>query len=117
MKCRLLVVPFAAAALGTYCAADDVSSSISSANCTFLASPDKFLAAQGRVRREIFERAGLFKAASVKQAASAGPIAHRNFIDDEIFNKLASLKVQPARLTTDEEFFRRINLDLTGRLP
>src|SRR5260370_40126323 len=27
------------------------------------------------------------------------------------------MKVQPARLTNDAEFFRRINLDLTGRIP
>ena len=49
--------------------------------------------------------------------AAAPPIQPRNFIDDEIFNKLASAKIQPARLSTDEEFFRRINLDLTGRIP
>ena len=49
--------------------------------------------------------------------AAAPPIQPRNFIDDEIFNKLASAKVQPARLSTDEEFFRRINLDLTRAHP
>jgi hypothetical protein len=41
----------------------------------------------------------------------------RNFIDDEIFNKLASLGVKPAPLSSDEEFVRRIHLDLTGRIP
>jgi hypothetical protein len=50
-------------------------------------------------------------------AASTDPIPHRNFVDDEIFNALAKANVNPARLTTDEEFFRRINLDLTGRIP
>ena len=54
---------------------------------------------------------------ATKRAAATAPIARRNFIDDDIFNRLASAKVQPARLTTDEEFFRRINFDLTGRIP
>jgi hypothetical protein len=41
----------------------------------------------------------------------------RNFIDDDIFNQLATMNVRPARLTTDEEFIRRVSLDLTGRIP
>ena len=56
-------------------------------------------------------------AMATKSAAASAPIPHRSFIDDEIFNKLTSAKVQPAQITTDEEFFRRINLDLTGRIP
>jgi hypothetical protein len=54
--------------------------------------------------------------------AGAGPAAavrvpERNFIDAEIFGKLGSLGVAPAQLSTDEEFLRRICLDLTGRIP
>src|SRR5262249_53143513 len=40
-----------------------------------------------------------------------------NFIDDEIFNKLSSLKVASAPVSSDEEFLRRVTLDLTGRIP
>src|SRR5207249_2432249 len=47
----------------------------------------------------------------------ASSLPRRNFIDDEIFNKLASLGVQSAPLSTDEEFYRRVTLDLTGRIP
>jgi hypothetical protein len=100
---------------------DDLSSNVSGANCTFQASPDRFLAAEGRIRDQVFQSTQHFQktaaAMATKSAATNAPIAHRNFIDDEIFNKLATAKVQPARLTTDEEFFRRINLDLTGRIP
>jgi hypothetical protein len=55
--------------------------------------------------------------AQADASAAATPIVRRSFIDDEIFNKLIASKLSPASLTTDEEFFRRINLDLTGRIP
>lgn len=109
-----------AAALGVLGAQDDVSASVSGANCTFQAAPDRFLAVQGRVQAEVSRRAQQFQKATAAAAtprATAESIARHNFIDDQIFNALAAAKVQPARLTSDEEFFRRINLDLTGRLP
>ena len=94
---------------------------MSGTNCTFQASPDTFLASQSRVRREIFERARTFQSAvrttGVGLPAAATPIPHRNVIDDEIFNRLAASSITPANLSTDEEFFRRITLDLTGRIP
>jgi hypothetical protein len=115
---RLLLFVSVFAALGV---SDDLSSNVSGANCKFQSSPDRFLSAQGRIREQVFQATQRFQqsAASIaaKPAAAPAPIPHRNFIDDEIFNKLASAKVQPARLTTDEEFFRRINFDLTGRIP
>jgi hypothetical protein len=98
----------------------DASSSVSGSNCTFQAEPDKFLAAEARARLAVHQRAQQFQksaAVSSNSAAGARSIARRNLIDDEIFDKLANMNVQPARLTTDEEFFRRINLDLTGRIP
>ncbi len=52
--------------------------------------------------------------------ASAGPpvkVVHRNFIDDEIFGKMARDRVPHAPLATDLEFLRRVKLDLTGRIP
>jgi hypothetical protein len=97
----------------------DESSSVSGSNCTFQAAPDNFLAAEARARLAVHQRAQQFQksAAVSSNSAPAASITRRNLIDDEIFDKLANSKVQPARLTTDEEFFRRINLDLTGRIP
>ena len=43
--------------------------------------------------------------------------ASTNFIDDFIFSKMAADGVEPAPLTTDAEFLRRVTLDLTGRIP
>ncbi len=40
-----------------------------------------------------------------------------NFIDREIFKKLAELRLPPAAQTTDSEFVRRVYLDTLGMLP
>ena len=40
-----------------------------------------------------------------------------NFIDDEILSAIAAAGIEPAPLTTDTEFLRRVTLDLTGRIP
>jgi hypothetical protein len=40
-----------------------------------------------------------------------------NFIDDHVIAKLRRLRILPAPLSTDEEFLRRVCLDLTGTLP
>jgi Protein of unknown function (DUF1553)./Protein of unknown function (DUF1549). len=89
--------------------------------CTFTAKPDEFLSAQTRTRSYIYETTGKVSRARYgdKQGdlVPASDIPRRNLIDDEIFGKLASLNVPSAPLTTDEEFLRRITLDLTGRIP
>jgi hypothetical protein len=44
-------------------------------------------------------------------------IAERNYIDQHIFAKLREFQIQPSELSSDEEFLRRVCLDLTGTLP
>ena len=44
-------------------------------------------------------------------------IPHRNYIDDFIFGKMSQFGIPHAPLADDAEFFRRVNLDLTGRIP
>ena len=44
-------------------------------------------------------------------------IARNNFIDDHIFGKIERDSVPHAPLADDATFFRRIHLDLTGRIP
>jgi hypothetical protein len=44
-------------------------------------------------------------------------VTGRNFIDDRVFAKLRKLRIVPAPLSGDEEFLRRVCLDLTGTLP
>ena len=48
---------------------------------------------------------------------SASPIPRNNYIDDFIFGKMGRGNIPYAPLSSDEEFLRRVCLDLTGRLP
>lgn len=41
----------------------------------------------------------------------------RNYIDEAVYAKLKNLHILPSKLATDEEFLRRVTLDLTGLLP
>lgn len=66
----------------------------------------------------------LWKSLSLRPASPAAahekataPIARRNFIDEEIFGELERARIAPAPLSSDEEFLRRVTLDLTGELP
>jgi hypothetical protein len=45
------------------------------------------------------------------------PAPRKNLIDEFIFGKIEKDDVPNAPLSSDEEFFRRIHIDLTGRLP
>lgn len=40
-----------------------------------------------------------------------------NFIDTEVFNKMRQDGVAPTTIAGDEEFLRRVTLDLTGQIP
>ena len=44
-------------------------------------------------------------------------VKRRNFIDDELFKRLESLKVPPSPPAGDAAFLRRVSLDLTGEQP
>jgi Protein of unknown function (DUF1549)/Protein of unknown function (DUF1553) len=54
--------------------------------------------------------------ASQPATMSVKPVARRNFIDEHIFGKMQRDNIPHAPLASDEEFFRRIHLDLTGRI-
>jgi hypothetical protein len=49
--------------------------------------------------------------------SSIRPVPIRNYIDRYIFDKMKRDNIPSAGLATDADFFRRITLDLTGRLP
>ncbi|MBM3773652.1 MAG: DUF1553 domain-containing protein [Acidobacteria bacterium] len=91
---------------------------VTAKDCTYSVNPDEFLAREGRAQEEVFDRAlKVQRALAAAETRGAGEIPHRGFIDSEIFGRLAKMNVSPARLATDEEFVRRIYLDLTGRIP
>lgn len=91
-------------------------------NCTFIAAPDEVLSKAARAQRDAYERTLAFSRAIGKGRLSArmaapGEMPQRNFIDEEIFRKLEASGMQSAAIATDEEFLRRVTLDLTGRIP
>ncbi len=73
------------------------------------------------------ETAVMIRAAGQAVTATFGVIARpldnyprietRNFIDEHVFAKLLKFNVIPSELSSDEEFLRRVCLDLTGTLP
>ncbi len=73
------------------------------------------------------ETAVLIRAPGYNLSASIGvvsrPVANypkivpRNFIDEQVFAKLRKFQIVPSDLASDEEFLRRVCLDVTGTLP
>ena len=64
------------------------------------------------------------KAAQVTQAfnkdaapVKAMPVERKNFIDEQVFGTMERNRIPHAPLASDEEFFRRVHLDLIGHLP
>ncbi|MBI3207504.1 MAG: DUF1553 domain-containing protein [Candidatus Solibacter usitatus] len=51
------------------------------------------------------------------KVSTRSAVRFNNFIDDQIFGKMNADGVQPAELTSDTEFLRRVSIDLTGRVP
>ena len=89
-------------------------------NCTFRNDPDEYLQRVSRDRAALAAQTKKLAGARFASAArtiDANELPRRSFIDAEIFDRLTKEGVPSARLTTDEEFVRRIYLDLTGRLP
>lgn len=85
--------------------------------CTFRSDPSKFLNAQRRTRDVVHQRTKNFTTPRSAAGDAQETILRRNFIDEAIFGKLEAMKVPSARLTTDEEFVRRVYLDIIGRIP
>lgn len=106
--------------VASVCLADDTDVLISMKDCSFNAAPEQFLSAQSRIRNDISDRLQKITSARFSESqktVAAAQIPRRNFIDEQIFDKMAKAGANSAPLTTDEEFLRRVTLDLTGRIP
>lgn len=91
-------------------------------DCTYLKDPDQFTPdAEHRLtmRSDTTARIArfIYAAAPVGDALDPTAVPRKNFIDDAIFNRMASAGIQSAPLSSDAEFLRRVTLDLTGRIP
>src|SRR5436190_9001050 len=95
----------------------------SDSDCTFLRDPRPFLETQelrNSMRTAEINRVVRWTAtadAVSTGVTDAGNIRRNNFIDDEIFSRMASANIRSAPLSDDAEFLRRVTLDLTGRIP
>ena len=56
-------------------------------------------------------------AAGLPASAGGRRLTPKNFIDEQIFGKMQREGIPHAPLATDQEFVRRVMLDLTGRIP
>src|SRR6267142_6029580 len=86
---------------------------VSSAGCTYLDNPDHFLYVPGQHWREI--SGWTERVARDVSAADGMPMPRKNLIDEHIFTRMERDGIHPAPLAGDQEFFRRVYLDLTGR--
>jgi len=86
-------------------------------DCNFLTNQDEFLNREARARGSVSRKFGTLGRMAARAAVDPSSIPHRNFVDSEILGKLRELNVPTAALSTDEEFLRRVTLDLTGRIP
>lgn len=95
----------------------------SDSDCTFLRDPRPFLETQelrNSLRTAEINRVVRWSATANAVATGvtdAGNIRRNNFIDDEIFSRMASANIRSAPVADDAEFLRRVTLDLTGRIP
>ena len=55
--------------------------------------------------------------AAVPDGTSITEVDGLTWIDDYVFSALSAQGIEPANLTNDAEFLRRVTLDLTGRIP
>lgn len=61
--------------------------------------------------------AGESRRRAVGKPASGGTLAVSNYIDTHIGAKLKGAAIVPAAIAKDEEFLRRVSIDLTGSIP
>ena len=95
-----------------------------SGDCTFLRNPDEFLRSPQQRWREVSDQTarvgGKLQLRPALDRESADPnlkTPRRNFIDEYIFGRMERDSIVPAPLAADQEFLRRVFLDLTGRIP
>ncbi len=89
-------------------------------DCGFLRNPETPKQALARHRAEISRATETVSQAMLEsevQTLAPQDVPRKNFIDTILFDKMAKDSIQSAPLTSNEEYIRRLTLDLTGRIP
>lgn len=89
------------------------------------APPQDLSAMPAEIHAPLFQQKKAPSAGTVTERVTSGmtkpgavsAVPERNFIDRHIFGRMQRDKVPHAPLATDQEFIRRLTLDLTGRIP
>ncbi|HEY2930446.1 MAG TPA: DUF1549 domain-containing protein [Acidobacteriota bacterium] len=88
------------------------------ADCTFYAGhKEMFLSNEARRDREYGRIAARLKKLPSAPGNATATMEPKGFIDWEIIGKLQQAGISPAPQCSDEEFVRRVYLDVTGRIP
>ncbi|MGE0128841.1 MAG: DUF1549 domain-containing protein [Blastocatellales bacterium] len=93
---------------------------IDSSDCVYLKAPESFRGAQARHREAISRTTEAFSVDSAEAGLSlvqASDVPRKNIIDNILFDRMGRDGIASAPLCTDEEFIRRVYLDLTGNIP
>ena len=113
-------------------AADHSKGVVPHAECTFFGpARERYIAAMkrdyhlsrlteqvtGQIRASRAQGGSLPGVPGGTRTGNAQDLANGGMIDQYIFQAMSDAGVQPAALTNDYEFIRRISLDLTGRIP
>ncbi len=90
-------------------------------DCSYVKSPDAYRDVVTRHRNSVSQ---ITEAVAARMSSDDGialvppqSMPRKNFVDDLIFGKMQSAGVESAPVCSDEEFIRRVTLDLTGRIP
>ncbi|MGH9769601.1 MAG: DUF1549 domain-containing protein [Blastocatellia bacterium] len=88
-------------------------------DCSYLKAPDNFRGAQARHREMVSRTTEAVSGNPGAEAAllHASAVPRKNIIDNILFDRMERDGVPSASLCSDEEFIRRVYLDITGRIP
>ncbi len=115
MRTKWLMLPLLVLASGLLLSA-------ASPDCSFLTDPDEFMVDTELLhtrRSDITKQVsmGVFAVIPVGNLLDPASVPRKNFIDESIFGRMATARIQSAPIASDAEFLRRVTLDLTGRIP
>ena len=94
--------------------------SVHADDCSYVKSPGDFTNATIRHRTSVSQLTEAVAARFEREGVALVPpqnMPRKNFVDDLIFDKMQSAGVESAPACSDEEFLRRVTLDLGGRIP
>jgi hypothetical protein len=89
-------------------------------DCSYLKDPRSFEGVDGRHRLDLSRQTEAISQdlqQTAGQLVAAQEMPRKNYIDQHIFDRMGQAGIDSAPLCTDEEYLRRVTLDLTGRIP